>query len=146
MTITSTTLLSSAYTEIKNFINTNITDPKSRYKKQWVHATLPNLADDTFDGYPFVVVDVDMSEEDKAFDRSTSVKRYRIRLGVYSEQATEVDSISDQLIAKFKDETLTNSLSEFKSIEIGLSPFDFTMIGGKKISRRFIGLIGRKRL
>jgi hypothetical protein len=142
MAITSTTIFSGAYTTIKDFINTNVTDPRRRFKKQWVHPSEPNPTDQNFDGYPYVIVQVGVDEDVKAFDRSTSNKNFNAFLTIESDQATEVDSIADQIISKFKDETLTNSLSEFRSIELDSSDFDFRLVGGRKIHRRLIGIIG----
>jgi hypothetical protein len=146
MALTNSNLFSESYGIIKKFIDTNISDPKNRYKKQWVHPTMPNITDNRFDGYPFIVVEVDMNEESKSLDRSTSNKVFRALLSVYSDDAAQVDSIASEVLQKFKDETLTNSLKEFKSMEIASSPFGFEILGGKKISRRLIGLIGVKRI
>lgn len=146
MAITNSSLYSGSFDEIKNFINTNITDPKRRYKKDWIHPSLPNITSQKFDGYPFIVMTVDVSETNKAFDRSTSNKQFVVRLAIYSDQSLEVDTISDEIISKFKDETLTNSLSSFKSIELSGSPFSFEIIEGRKIHVREVGIRGIIRL
>lgn len=146
MTLTSSNIFSDAYSQIKAFIDTNIDDPKNRYKKQWVHPAEPNITSQRFDGYPFIVVNVDVSEDMKSFDRSTSNKTFRILLSVYSDEATQVDSVSDEIISKFKDETITDSMADFKSIEVASSPFVMFVLGGKKIYRREIGMMGVKRI
>jgi len=146
MAITNSNLFSQSYTVIKDFLNTNITDPKRRYKKEWIHPSLPNITDQGFDGYPFIVIQVDLDEDIKSFDRSTSNKTFRALIGIYSQKATEVDSVSDEVLSKFKNETLTDNLSEFKSIEVASAPFEFEIIGGRKIQRRLIGLMGKKRI
>lgn len=146
MTLNSSNLFSDSFTQLKAFINTNITDPRSRFKKQWVHPNLPNITDQAFDGYPFITVDVNVDEENKSLDRSTSNKVFRITLGVYSDQSTEVDAIADAIFANFQSETITNSLSDFKSIIIDNTSFDFDIIAGRKISRRLIKFLGRKRI
>jgi len=145
-TITNSNLFSESFSTLKNFINTNIVDPKHRYKKQWIHSSLPDITNRSFDGFPFITIDVDVSEQEKSFDRTISNKIFKAVIGIYSDQSTDVDSISDEMLSKFKDETLTKNLNEFKSIEVASSPFDFDLIGGKKISRRLIGFIGVKKI
>jgi len=146
MAVTNSNIFSETYTILKNFINSNVTDPKRRYKKDWIHPSIPNITDQKFDGYPFIVISIDVSEEEKGFDRDTSNKVFRVLLGVYSPDSTEVDSISDEIMQKFKDTTLTNAITDFQSIELSSSPFDFDVVGGRKIHRRLIGIIGRKRI
>jgi len=146
MVINNQNLYSEAYTILKNFINGNITDPTGRYKKQWIHPSMPNITDQKFDGYPFIVISVDLNETAQAFDKSTSNKVYRALVTIYSDQSTEVDSIADEILSKFKDETLTTNLNEFKSISVASSPFNYEIIGGRKIHKRAIGMIGVKRI
>lgn len=146
MTLTNSNIFSESYTILKSFLNTNITDPRRRFKKQWIHPSEPNTTAQGYDGYPHIILNVDVSEDNKSFDKSTSNKQFSALLTIESDQATEVDSISDEIFSKMKDETLTDSTSEFKSIELAASGFDFRLVGGRKIHRRQIGLIGRTRL
>jgi len=143
---TASNLFSEGYEVIKNFINSNITDPKGRYKKNWIHPSIPNITDQSFDGYPFITLALDVSEKDKSFDRRISNKIFRILIGIYSDQATEVDEIADEIVSKFKDETLTNSLNDFGVLELSSSPFDVAIVGTKKIHQRIIGIRGVMRI
>lgn len=146
MTIENNNLFSSSYDALKSFINTNVSDPRKRFKKQWIHPSEPNISDQAFDGYPYIILNVAVEEEDKSMDRNISNKVFRAVITVVSNEATEVDSISDEIVSKIKDETLTNNLNEFKSIELASSDFNFRVVGGRKINFRNIGLIGRKRI
>lgn len=144
--LSNSNIFSESYTILKNFIDTNISDPRKRFKKQWVHPSEPNVTQQKFDGYPYIILSVDVSEDNKAFDKSTSNKQFSALLTVESDQATEVDLICDEIFSKMKDETLTDSTSQLRSIELASSGFDFRLIGGRKIHRRVLGLIGRTRL
>jgi len=147
MAITTSNLHTESFNIIKNFISDNLTDPRYRFKKNWVHTGIPDINSKGFDGYPFWVIQINLNEEEKSFDRSTSQKVFRALCTVYSKEATEVDTLADEFLSKFKDETLTNSLSEFKSIEVESSEFTTNQdFNGQKIYSRAIGIIGRKRL
>jgi len=143
MTITNSNLYSESYNILKNFIKNNITDPRNRYLKDWIHASMPNVNARGFSGYPFIVLTIDISEENKSFDR-TSDKTFRILFAVYSDEATEVDSISDEIYNNLIDET---KLREFQVKDLGSSSFEWDLDQkGKKIVRRMIGVIAKKRI
>ena len=146
MAIENNNLFSESFAQLKAFLNTNITDPRHRFKKQWIHASEPNLTDKGFDGYPFMVISMDVGEENHSLERNTSQKTFRATLSAYSEDPDELDTLCDEILQKFRDRTLTDSLSDFRSIEVATSPFVFRVIGGKKIMIRNMGIIGRKRL
>lgn len=146
MTLTNSNLFTDSYNQLKNFLNTNISDPRNRFKKQWIHASLPNITAKGFDGYPFIVITVDVSENEKSLDRSTSQKVFRILLDIYSDEATDVDAIADEIFSKFKSKTLTDNMADFKSIEMSASPFEYQVLNGKKIHRRSFGIRGLKRI
>jgi hypothetical protein len=142
MTITNSNLFSESYNILKTFLNANITDPKGRYKKQWIHDSMPNVQEVGFDGYPFITLQVDVTESKRAFDNTTSDKTFRALISVYSDQATDVDTISDQVVSKLKAEQAT----ELQVVELSSSPFDFQIVGGRKIKRRILGLRGKLRI
>lgn len=146
MTLTQNNLFTESYNQLKDFLNTNISDPRGRFKKQWIHASLPDITNKGFDGYPFIVINVNVAEAIPSLDRATSEKVFRATLLIYAEDGTTLDTLCNEIYQKFKSKTLTNSLSDFKAIQISSSPFDYQVIGGKKIMRRTIGIIGRKRI
>lgn len=146
MTLATNNLYSESFTILKNFINTNLTDPRHRFKKQWVHASLPDLTNKGFDGYPFVVITVGVSETKNAFDINVSNKIFRIILSIYSDEATDVDTLADQLISIFRTQTLTDNLNEFKAKILTASPLTTSIIGGRKIYSRNVNFTGKKRL
>lgn len=121
-----------------------LSDPRNRAKPNWIHSSMPNVNARGFDGYPFIVLGIDLNEENKSFDFSTSNKIFRALIQVYSDEATEVDSISDEIVSDLKDETL---LSDFDAREVASSPINWNLDqNGKKILFRNIGLILRRRL
>ena len=107
---------------------------------------MPLITDKGFNGYPFIIIRNDVSEdsETRGKDGQTSNKIFRIQLRVMSDQDTEVDSISDMIGEKFKNETL---LTEFPERELSSSPIDWDLdINGKKVLFRNIGLILMERI
>jgi hypothetical protein len=146
MTITNNNLYSESYTILKNFINTNLTDPRNRFKKQWVHASLPDLTNKGFDGYPFVVINMGLNEDEHSFDLNISDKTFRITLSIYSNEPTEVDTLADELVNKFRTKTLTNNLNEFKAKSVTASPLSTSIINGLKIYSRIVNFRGHKRI
>jgi hypothetical protein len=143
MAITNETLYTASYDSIKSFLDgISGLDPRSRFKVNWIHSSLPNINNKGFDGYPFVVLKVGVGEEDKAFDNSTSTKVFRVMISVYSNEGTEVDSISNKIVGAFK-----NSLNNFSAKELSSSPLDWNMdLAGKKIHFRNIGFILKERI
>jgi len=143
MALTNSNLFSESFNIVETFLKNNITDPRNRYKKHWIHASMPNINAKGFNGYPFIVLRIDINEENKSFDVDTSNKVFRILLQIYSDEATEVDSISNQIFSLFKDDTKLS----FQAKEVSSSPinYDFDM-NGKKIIFRNLGIIARSRI
>ena len=145
MTITNANIFSQAYNSTKDFLNgISGLDSRNRFKANYIHASLPNINQKGFDGYPFIVVRVDASEENKSFDSSTSTKVFRMIIGIYSDDPSQVDSMSDKIMSNLKDET---QLTDFKAKELSSSPMAWDLdLKGKKISFRNIGIIARLRV
>jgi len=144
MVVNTSNLFSESYSEVTSFLKDNISDPRGRFKKQWVHPSMPNVNASGFNGYPFIIFSVDIGEQKKSFDADTSEKVFRMLLSVYSDEATEIDSISDEIASNFKDET---KLTSFKAREIASSPITWNLdVNGKKVLTRDIGFIFRSRL
>ncbi len=143
MAITNSTLFTSSYDSIKTFLNgISGLDPRNRYKANWIHASMPNINDKGFDGYPFITLKVDVSEEEKSFDNSTSTKLFRIMISIYSKDATEIDTISNKICDSFK-----TSLTDFSAKEISSSPIAWNLDEhGQKINFRNIGMLLRERI
>ena len=105
MVINNTNLYSETFKIIKNFIKTQITDPRNRSKGNWVHDSMPLITDKGFEGYPFVIIRNDVSDDGstRGKDGQTVNETFRIQLRVMSDQGTEIDSISDQIAQKFRE-------------------------------------------
>ena len=143
MAITQANIFSESYNIIKTFLSNNITDPKGRYKANWVHASMPNINDKGFDGYPFIILKIDLTEDNKTFDIA-SEKIFRVQIQIRAYEATDVDTICDSIHNQFKTET---KLTEFEAREISASPFVWTMDEkGRKVVFRTIDLILRSRI
>ena len=141
MNLTNENLFSQSYTNIKNFLNgISGLDPRSRFKANWIHASMPNVNKKGFDGYPFIVLTVNVSEEKKSFDSSISEKIFRCLIAVYSDDPGQVDAISDLIRSNLND-------IDFQVKELSNSPMAWNLdLNGKKISFRNIGIMGRSRI
>lgn len=137
--ITQENLFSEPFNLIKEFIRENINDPRKRFKKQWVHASFPNVASQSFNGYPFIVLSINLNEKNPSFDQ-THIKEYRILFSIYSDENTEVDNIADEIMSKIRN------LTNIQVITLASSNYTYNVIEGKKIINRQIGLIGKVRI
>jgi len=143
MTITNANIFSESYSEFKSFLG-KITDPRSRYKANWIHSSMPNINQKGFDGYPFIILKVNVGEDKFALDTRVSSRIFRVLISIWSPESTEVDTISDSLLNNLKTET---NLTEFDIVTMDSSPLDWDLDkNGKKILFRSINLIARKRL
>ncbi len=146
MVLNNTNLYSEPFNVVKNFLKNNVTDPRNRFKGNWLHDSMPLVTDKGFEGYPFIIIRNDVSEDGatRAKDGITSNKIFRIQLRVMSDQGKEIDSISNEIGQKYNDETL---LTEFPERELASSPIDWDLdINGKKVLFRDIGLILMERI
>ncbi len=145
ITITNANLFSESFNSVKAFLESiSKLDPRGRYKANWIHNSMPNINDKRFDGYPFIILKINVGEKNKSLDSSISDKVFRVLLGVYSNEPTEVDTISNSIVSNLKDKT---KLTNFQAKEISDSPMAWDMdMKGKKISFRNIGFIGVSRI
>lgn len=146
MTINQDNLFSESYNVVKNFLKNNVTDPRNRFKADWLRASMPLVTDKGFPGYPFIIIRIDVGENPNAsaMDAETSNKTFRVQLRVMSDQASDTDSISDQIAGQFKDE---GKMTEFGGKELSSSPIDWDLdMNGKKVLFRNIGFILEERI
>jgi hypothetical protein len=105
---------------------------------------MPAINSKGFEGYPFIVIKIDINEENKSFDNSTSQKIFKILLGIYSTESTDVDTISDEIFSNLKTET---KLTDFSARELSSSPMNYLLDqNGKKVLYRNIGGILKSRI
>jgi len=144
MTITNENLFSESYSIVETFLKDNLTDPRSRYKTNWIHASMPHVNSKGFAGNPFIILTVNLREDEKSFDSDKSQKTFIVKISVYSDQPTEIEDISDQIANLFRDET---KLTDFKARELDNSPISWTLDqNGKKVLFRDITLNLRSRI
>jgi len=136
-------VFSTSYEQVYNFLNDNIVDPRGRYKKKWIHNSMPNVNSKEFNGYPFITVSLEQNEDNPSFDKYFSQNNFRGVITVYSDEATEVDSICDEITNLYNDE---DYLTYFKSKSILSSPFRWDLdLKGKKIMWRELTFSMRRR-
>jgi hypothetical protein len=136
--ITKEKVYSESYKEVKTFLD-SLTDPRNRFKKRWVHASMPNITENGFDGYPFIVLEENISHSEVFdFSRNANVG-FRVFLTIYSEEPTHMDTISDELYSRYQEMPL-------KTLRITESPIGPLVVNGRKVYRRAFALLGRLRL
>ncbi len=145
ITITNDNIFSESYASVKSFLNgISGLDPKSRYKANWIHASMPNINQKGFDGYPFIVLKLNVNEEDKSFNSAIANKLFRVEIGVYSDDSSQLDTICDKIISGIKDVT---KLTNFSNKDFDSSPVNWNLdMSGKKILFRIINIIARSRI
>lgn len=143
MVITNATLFSASFDSIETFLKNNLTDPKGRYKPNWIHASFPNINSQSFSGYPFLTLKINLFEDNNSFG-SKNQKNFRAIITIYSNQPIDIESICDDIAALFRDET---KLTDFKSKGLSSSPISWTLDQkGKKVLFREINLDLRVRI
>jgi len=144
MSITNENLFSESYNSVETFLKTNLTDPRDRYKTNWIHASMPHPTSKGFAGYPFIILTINIGEDRKSFDPSKSQKNFTARISIYSDQPTDIESVSDEIGKLFRDET---KLTDFSARDMDNSPISWTLDqNGKKVLFRDISLILRSRI
>ena len=142
MAINNTNLFSESYNSVETFLKT-ITDPKTRFKVNWIHASMPNVNGASFEGYPFMTLKMNTVEDSKSFDNTTQ-KTFLASIIVYSDQATDIEEVCDEISETFRTET---NLTEFGSRSLEASPIDWTLDQkGKKVLFRELRLEFKKRI
>ncbi len=142
--ITNTNLFSASYKAVETFLKNNLTDPRNRYKTNWIHASMPHPNSKGFAGYPFIILTINVREDRKSFDNDKSQKTFTAKISVYSDQPTDIEGVSDEIGELFRDET---KLTDFNARDIDNSPISWTLDqNGKKVLFRDINLILRSRI
>lgn len=112
MVVTYSNLFSESQTQLKNFLKTNLTDPKSRYKKDFVlsqKVIYPSAVD--FVGYPYVVVEsTELGEPEYSNDRTVAFVDTENVIGVYSSDLAYRDSVSNQIFQLLNDRSNRDTL------------------------------------
>jgi len=144
VTITNANLFSESYNAVETFLKDNLTDPRDRYKTNWIHASMPRITAKGFEGYPFIILTVDVREDRKSFDTDISQKIFIAKISIYSDQPTDIESVSDEIGELFRDET---KLTDFDARAFNNSPISWTLDqNGKKVLFRDITLNLRSRI
>ncbi|MHA1383229.1 MAG: hypothetical protein ACTSR3_05690 [Candidatus Helarchaeota archaeon] len=144
MAITNANLFSEPYDLVETFLKNNISDPRNRYKKTWIHASMPNINAKGFEGYPFITLKINLFEDNPVFDRDKTQKNFRAIITVYSNEPTDIESICDSIAELFRDRT---KLTDFKARDITSSPISWTLDQkGKKVLFREINLELKSRI
>ncbi len=145
MVISNANIFSESFRLLENFLkDISGLDPRNRYKAKWIYSSFPEINSKGFNGYPMIVLRVDPADGNPSHDRTISEKTFRVLISVYSNEASDVDSIADKIFDNLKDET---KLTDFKAKELSNSPIDWDLdVKGKKIIFRNIGMILKVRI
>ena len=138
MSITNATLYSASYNSVETFLKDNIIDPRGRHKSNWIHASMPNINAMSFEGYPFIILKINLFEDNPTFDRDKTQKNFRAIIIIYSDQPTEIETICDLIGSLFRNESY---LTDFDARELTSSPISWTLDQkGKKVLFRELNL------
>lgn len=135
--IDNTNLFSQSYNIVESFLKDNISDPRNRSKPNWIHASIPNTNSMSFEGYPFIVLKINLNEDERSFS-GKNVKNFRALITIYSNEPTDIETICNEISEKFRDET---KMTEFKLKVLESSPISWTLdMKGKKVLFRELTL------
>jgi len=105
---------------------------------------MPHVNSKGFKGYPFIILTINIREDMKSFDPDKSQKNFIVKISVYSDQPTDIESVSDEIGSLFRDET---KLTDFSARDLDNVPISWTLDqNGKKVLFRDITLILRSRI
>lgn len=141
---------SNIYTEgykiVKDFLNNNLTDPRRRFKKNWIHASPPDVTSKEFDGYPFITTKLNIAQQNNSLDIKTAENLFRIEIIIYSDEPTDVDNLSQELFYKINNKDLTYNLNNLKAKVLSSSDITTLFVNSKKIYARAFNLTAKLRL
>ena len=112
MAIGNDNLWSGTYSTVKAFLEAQLTDPRRRYKSNWVHPGPVNISAKGFNGFPFVILQCDYADERLSLNIVTTNKEATIYMDIVSDDASEVDTWADELYNSLKTES---NLTEIKA-------------------------------
>jgi hypothetical protein len=146
MAITKSNIYTEGYRIVKDFLNNNLSDPRKRFKKSWIHASTPDVTSKVFEGYPFLTCKLNVSQQNNSLDIVTAEDLFKIQVIVYSDESTDVDNLSSELFSKINNKTLTYNLNELKAKVLSSSDIVTTMVNSKKIYSRVFQITAKIRM
>jgi hypothetical protein len=136
-------LWSGTYSTVKAFLEANLTDPRNRFKDNWVHPGEVNISAKGFNGFPFIILRCDYSDDALSLDISTTNKLAVVTFEIISDTASEVDDWADQI---YNDIRTEGNLEEIKAKRVQTTSIERAVDeNGKKVYRRTVTLAGRFR-
>jgi len=146
MTIQTSNIYTEGYKIVKDFLNANISDTRKRFKKNWIHASPPDVTAKGFDGYPFITIKHNNSQQRRSLNWTTYQNNFRIQIAIYSNEATDVDTLSDELYDKMNNKSLSVNLNSLSVKNISSSDVTATVVNGVKIYSRVFVITAKFRL
>lgn len=146
--ITKTTLFSEPWKTIRNLLKNNLSDPKSRFKKDIVFAAVPDTSKADFVGYPFVVVSpLKLDQEDRAFDADAKSYLWDGDITVYSlDDPNALDSLSDQVVKVVNQNHSTFNSDGLFSVRLDAVDTDQIVFGGNRVFTRTFAISFKRKI
>ncbi len=140
--VTKSNQYSKGYNAVKTVIESYVSDPTNIYKRKWIYASMPYINNNI--KFPLIVINSpDATEEARDFDTNKG-KNYRWLITVVSDDESEVDNVSGEIVAALENNEKDLNDNGFYNPEINSSPFNMDADeNGKKIYSRPIGMIAR---
>lgn len=103
MAIEKEKLYSSIYNELKSFLQEYVSDPKGRTKKSnaFIHSGFPNM--NNYD-FPIIVLECNISDDLNLFDWKKREITVSVMIDIYSKDASQLDTISNDIYSSFLNE------------------------------------------
>lgn len=149
MPVTTTTLYSGSRDIVKDFIDSNTTDPKTGQKnsrRRWIYREQPDTTSGDFRDYPIIVLNSpDIGDDVITLNQLFRDDIFTFEIEIFAEfndVNARVDSISDEIVGAILSETGQNTLNSNGLVNpnIDSSPFSLTTQDGKLLSGRLIRL------
>jgi len=111
MSFTKTNLNSGIWTTIRDAIEANLVDPKSRFKTRLVHSVRADPNSNNFCGYPYVILSpVNITDDVVQNDGDTTQFSVMLDFEILGTSYAELDEMTDALKLVFRTRTIQNSL------------------------------------
>ena len=143
-TMASSNLVSQAWQNVYEVINSNVSDPKSRSK--WIYAAFPASRKGTADVFPCVIIESPSIDAEQFVMGSQKRYIWTIPIEVYDTKMATCDSVSDSVFEQLNSNSGSFTANGMFQPLITAMPTTHTIISGnilhyKRIEVRLEGVI-----
>jgi len=145
--VSSSTIFSNSYDNVKDIINNNVTDPKTgntASTRRWIYKFFPRVKSISDHGYPFIVLKTPVTEDSPVtLDRSLIEDNFMFTCEIYTDYnenavvpgstvidpSDRTDTIANKIVETFRLSSVLSTLStnELHAPRISSSPIDIVL-------------------